>query len=425
MNVLLKHSKIHYSWWVMISCIFILAGNIGILQNCLGVFMTPVSEALGIPITGYALAITINSLVLGFGTPLASKIMAKYDTRKILFITVTVECIAYFCNSFWSSIYGWYATSAVIGFCQCFISFLIVPHLMNVWFKEKTGLALGIACCGTSIGSGVFQALSGVLISRIGYQSAYQILAVIAWVLSGPIAVAIVRGKPEDIGLKAYGQENYDKLVELGKISQNAGYTLKEVAKMPVFYLLMVIIIFLTMGISFQMQLTSFILSKGYSIVVASAVSGISISVGGVIGNLLAGGLNDRYGARTGIIFSIFIGCVGLVLCLAGLGGVAGLFIGVGLFGFIQTMIDMAGSLLTRGLFGIRDFDQIYSYICLWIPFTTAVSAYAYSFIYTSTGTYDSAVWLALGCSVTAAVLIFFAGSYAKKHLSSGTGIKL
>ena len=106
MNFLIKHTRIHYSWWVMISCIFILAGNIGILQNCLGVFMTPVSEALGIPITGYSLAITINSLVLGLGTPLASRIMAKFDVRKILITVVTLECIAYFCNSFWTAIYG-------------------------------------------------------------------------------------------------------------------------------------------------------------------------------------------------------------------------------------------------------------------------------------------------------------------------------
>jgi len=425
MNFLLKHTKMHYAWWVMISCIFILAGNIGILQNCLGVFMTPVSEALGIPITGYALAITINSLVLGFGTPLASRIVAKYDTRKILIIVVTIECIAYFCNSFWTAIGGWYVTSVIIGFCQCFISFLIVPHLMNVWFKKKCGLALGIACCGTSIGSGVFQAVSGMLISNLGYQPAYQILAVIAWVLSGPIAFAIVRSKPADIGLKAYGQEEYDKLIAAGRAVKDAGYSLKQAAKMPIFYVLMVIIIFLTMGISFQMQLTTFIMSQGFSIMVASSVSGISISAGGVLGNLLAGGLNDRYGVRVGIIVSILIGCGGLLLCLSGFGGVAGLFLGVGLFGFIQTMIDMAGSLLTRGLFGTRDFDRVYAFICWWIPFTTAVSAYVYSFMYTSTGTYDSAVWLALGCSLIAAVLIFFVGRHAKKHLITDVNIKL
>ena len=410
----------------MISCIFILAGNIGILQNCLGVFMTPVSEALGIPITRYALAITINSLVLGLGTPLASRIMAKCDTRKILITTVSIECVAYFCNSFFTSIYGWYVTSVIIGFCQCFISFLIVPHLMNVWFKTKCGLALGIACCGTSIGSGVFQALSGVLISQLGYQSAYQILAVIAWVLSGPIAFAIVRSKPEDVGLEPYGQAEYNALVANGSEAvQSGGYTLKQVAKMPIFYLLMLVIILLTMGIAFQMQLTTFIISKGFTIVTASYISGISISVGGVIGNLIAGGLNDRFGVRTGIIASILVGCVGLLLSLSGLGGVAGLFIGIGLYGFIQTMIDMAGSLLTRGFFGTRDFDHIYAFICWWIPFTTAVSAYVYSFMYTSTGTYDSAVWLAFGCSLAAAVLIYCIGSYAKKHLFSGANVKI
>ena len=425
MKFLLRHSKIHYAWWVMASCIFILAGNIGILQNCIGVFMTPVSKALGVPITSYALAITINSLVLGLGTPFASRIVAKYDTRKILIICVTVECAAYFCNSFWTAIYGWYVTSVIIGFCQCFISFLIVPHLMNTWFKQKCGLALGIACCGTSIGSGVFQALSGVLINSLGYQPSYQILALIAWVLSGPLAFAIVRSKPSDVGIEAYGQAEYNELVKQGRADKHEGFTLKQAAKMPIFYILMVVIIFLTMGIAFQMQLTTFIMSKGFSIVVASSVSGISISVGGVIGNLLAGGLNDRYGVRTGIIASIAIGCVGLVLCLFGAASVAGLFIGVGLYGFIQTMIDMAGSLLTRGLFGTRDFDRIYAFICLWIPFTTAVSAYVYSFIYTSTGTYDSAVWLALCCSIIAAVLIYFVGRYAKKHLFSGANIKV
>ena len=425
MELILKHSKLHYAWWVMISCIFILAGNIGILQNCLGVFMTPVSESLGIPVTGYALAITINSLVLAIGTPFASRIVAKHDTRKILIFAVTIECIAYFLNSLWSAIWGWYFTSVIIGFCQCFISFLIVPHLMNTWFKSKCGLALGIACCGTSIGSGVFQALSGSLINALGYQSSYQILACIAWILSGPLAVAVVRSKPSDIGLKAYGQDEYDALIREGKISSSTGFELKQVVKMPIFYILMVVIIFLTMGISFQMQLTTFVMSKGFSIVVASAVSGISISVGGVIGNLLAGGLNDKYGVRVGIITSIAIGCVGLILCLTNIGSIALLFVGVGLFAFIQTMIDMSGSLLTRGVFGTKDFDRIYAFICLWIPLTTAASAYIYSFIYQSTGTYDSAVWLALGCSIVAAILIFFVGDYAKKHLFKGSDVKI
>lgn len=409
----------------MVSCIFILAGNIGILQNCLGVFMVPVSESLGIPITGYALAITINSLVLALGTPLASRIVTTRDTRQILITVVSIECIAYFSNSMWNSIYGWYLTSIVIGFCQCFISFLIVPHLMNVWFKKSCGLALGIACCGTSIGSGVFQALSGALINSLGYKPAYQILAVIAWILSGPIAFLIVKSKPEDIGLTAYGQEEYNKLIREGKLSGNTGFTLREAAKMPIFYILMLVIIFLTMGISFQMQLTTFLLSKGLSIITASSLSGISISVGGVIGNLVAGSLNDRYGVRVGIITSILIGCAGLLLCLSGFGGISRLFIGVALFGFIQTMIDMSGSLLTRTVFGIRDFDQIYAYICIWIPLTTAVSAYVYSFLYTAAGTYDSAVWLAFGCSIAAAILIFYVGIYVKKYLASRANMKI
>lgn len=418
MNFLLKHSKIHYSWWIMISCIFILAGNIGILQNCLGVFMVPVSKALNIPVTKYALAITINSLVLGLGTPLAGKIIDKFDVRRILIISVTVECFAYFCNSFWSSIVGWYVTSIIIGFCQCFISFLIVPHLMNTWFVKRTGLALGIACCGTSIGSGIFQAVAGSLISSLGYQISYQILALVAWLLSGPLAFAIIRSKPEDIGIKAYGADEIESSSDTS--FESSGFTISEAKKMPIYYLLMLTIVLLTMGISFNMQLTTFIMSKGNSLVIASTVSGISISVGGVLGNLLSGGLNDKYGVRVGIVTSVIIGCVGLLLCISGIGGVAGLFVGVGMFGFIQTMIDISGSLLTRGIFGTIDFDRVYSYICFWIPLTTAFSAYIYSFIYQKTGTYDSAVWLALACSLAAALLVYLICKYAGKHYSKG-----
>ena len=102
--------------------------------------------------------------------------------------------------------------------------------------QEKCGMALGIACCGTSIGSGVFQALSGMLITAA---SATSLLIRCSPRSPGycpaRLPLQSLRSKPEDVGLKAYGQEEYDKLVELGQAAKNAGYTLKQVAKCPSF----------------------------------------------------------------------------------------------------------------------------------------------------------------------------------------------
>ncbi len=68
-----------------------------------------------------------------------------------------------------------------------------MPLIINMWFKEKTGTALGICVsCGNAFGI-IFNLLSAQVIVNWGWRTAYHVLPLIPLVLALPLSLHILK----------------------------------------------------------------------------------------------------------------------------------------------------------------------------------------------------------------------------------------
>ncbi|CAM5705692.1 hypothetical protein LSPH24S_03530 [Lysinibacillus sphaericus] len=89
--------------------------------------------------------------------------------------------------------------------------------LVNQWFKQRSGLALGIITAAGGLIGAFTQPLIGNLIATQGWRSAYIIVAVAAIIIIVPTIMLFLRKSPQEKGLLPYGavdNNNVEKKVE-------------------------------------------------------------------------------------------------------------------------------------------------------------------------------------------------------------------
>ena len=412
-----KRSKIHYGWLVMISCGLIEFGDIGIFANCAGVFTQPVCDELGFLRADFNLYFSIVTLVMALTMPIAQKVMNRYNIRIIISSVILLECLAFGLMSQYSSITGWYVSAVMLGLGQAYLTYLLVPFVLNNWFKVKYGVALGIASACSTLGGAIFSPITGQLITHFGWRTSYLILALCALVITLPCTIIILRARPDDIGMEPYGAEELRKAREnspAAKEEELKGFTAKESVHTPYLYLCIIFTIGLTFAANFINQITPFAYTLGFPVAQGSMISSM-VLVGGVLGNLTCGGLTDRYSIKVGISSGLLGGIIGMLLLLFSNAVVGLVFIGAFCFGLTLALLNLAPPLLTRVVMGKKDFSNIYSYIGMTITLTSAVAAWSYGKIYDVTGAYNLGLVLALGCLAVALVSTFIADRTGKK----------
>ncbi|WP_317843070.1 MFS transporter [Ornithinibacillus gellani] len=135
-------NKIHFAWFVLIGlCITVGLGKAA-LNNTAGLFITPISEDLGIGVGNLTLYLSISAVVTMFFLPIGGKIMAKYDARIVLTVAIILQAGSYAAFGLMNSVWGWYIFSIPLAVGGVFITVIAGPVLVERWFRKKAGLHL-------------------------------------------------------------------------------------------------------------------------------------------------------------------------------------------------------------------------------------------------------------------------------------------
>ena len=130
---------------ILICCCLMAASAVGVYTNSVGVFYTKVSADLGVGRGAFALHATLCALTAGFLCPLAARIMRRYPMRLLILAGSVLAGGATVLMSLTSNIYVFYLLGIIRGVGMTTFSLMPVTTLVNNWFKEKHGLAVGIA----------------------------------------------------------------------------------------------------------------------------------------------------------------------------------------------------------------------------------------------------------------------------------------
>ena len=200
-----RKQGIYYGWYLVLTAMFIAGLTTG-ARNGFGVFVIPMSEDLDFSRTGISIAGGIGWLMNGITQPLIGHLFDKFNSRKVILISLVVVAFATaglsltFNLYFLTFLFGFVLSTAMSG-----ASIGTLMPLLARWFVKRRTLVLGLVASGSSIGGAVLIIFSGYLVELVDWKLSWITLGVIVAVLALPMGIIFLRNSPAQMGLQPDG----------------------------------------------------------------------------------------------------------------------------------------------------------------------------------------------------------------------------
>ncbi len=400
--------KIHYAWWIVLCCSALTLGSTGIIYDCSGIFLNPVSKEFGVGISNISFYLTISLLTRVFILPFVGNYITKFNLKVLICVTVAAQCITFGAMSTFTSVYHYYTAGVIFGITGSITIFMFVPLIINNWFKDRAGFAIGIAMTFSGVGSIIFQPVGSSLIGIIGWRHTYIALAAFAAVIVLPLLIFVLAGKPSDIGLEPYGAERgADTRLQTGP--EPEGVTAKEAIKSPLFYIVMAATVCISYVGSMCYHTASFAVSTGIAVDLSGFVASAS-SLGLIVGKPVLGYLNDKIGVVKSTFVYAFLGILGLGMLIASYSSQLLIFAGTFVLGVSMSLLTVEVLLIVRNVFGAKDYSAIYSYMMTASSLAMAIGATLNGRILDVFGSYIPAFYIMIVLNIILAASILLVG---------------
>jgi len=196
-----RRARLFHGWWIVLVAFVSHAVNAGVIFYAWGVFLTPLARAFGGhgPVAGgYSI---LQFAAAGYSLAVG-RVVDRWGARSVETIGVLVFAIGFLLLARTHSVAGLYLCLGgpiALG-STCFGP---LPNNAAVarWFVRRRGRALGLSTAGLSAGGIVFAPLAQYLVARHGWRVAFATLGVLAAALVCPLALALMRRDPADLGL--------------------------------------------------------------------------------------------------------------------------------------------------------------------------------------------------------------------------------
>jgi MFS family permease len=375
----MTNSKVSSNHYLIVATgIALCVGPSALTMNCAGIFFTPVSEALGVGKGAFAFYMTVLCLAMFFTLPVAGKLMATQDVRVVLSAAVITVGASLFAMGFFDAVWQFYIAGAFIGIGQSFLLYLAVPTLINRWFRQKAGFFLGLCMAFTGVGGVLFNPLGDYLIQHYGWQTGYRVFGGLALLIALPFTLLAIRSYPADKNLRPYGDIDQGD----GAPTMLFGVLATDALKSRAFYAL-VIFAGLTGFVSVVYQfLPSYASSLPLNNTIPALAGTLAAAAmaGQAVGKLGLGVISDK-SISAGMWTAILCGIIGLLVLWLLPSYLSALLIAGFLFGPFYACALVQVPLMTKAVFGIRDYSQIYSRISMFSAIMAALGATAWGYL--------------------------------------------
>ena len=199
------HARLHYAWVVAAVTFVVLLVTAGIRATP-GVLMVPLESEFGWNRTVISAAVAINIALFGLIGPFAASVMDRFGLRRVILAAVALLAVSVALTTQmrnqWQLTLLW---GVLVGTGTGVTSMVLAAIVATRWFDARRGLVIGALSAANATGQLVFLPLLASLVEQRGWRTA-------ALVVSGAAAIVFVivllfmRDRPEDLGLRRYGQ---------------------------------------------------------------------------------------------------------------------------------------------------------------------------------------------------------------------------
>lgn len=405
--------KIYYGWWIVVSMFIVMLVHSGMAFYVFGIFYKPLIEEFGWNRATVSLAISIYLLTIGFSAPIAGKLTDNFGGKSVLLGGAIIGGFALLLLSQINHLWQFYLLYFFLGLGFSACGVVPVSSVLNNWFIQKRGMAIGIAMAGVSAGAFTITLVSEYLMEKSGWRTTYSFLALLSWLLLIPIILLVMKNTPQEIGILPNGGSHNAHEKHPTTDNKNMTSQKKEIEWTPPmamrdlsFWLinLAFFLIFLSIGAVLQHEV-NFLIDLGIPKLVAASALGLTGGIGG-IGKISTGFLADKIPAKyvATITFSLQATAILIILLSESM---AYIWVFVVVFGLSMGGQIAIQPLIIGELFGLNSFGTIYGITSMIGASGSALGPFVAGIIY---NIHKSYYWVFSGCiiaSLVAALLIF------------------
>lgn len=396
--------KSRNAWWVVVGSVLgLIVGNGPVVQFTFGVFVKPVSEALGTQRGTLSAALMLALLLTAVATPWVGKLVDRHGIRR-----VTLRMIVLFALSVAAvgllaqSVATFILLYALVGATAVAQTPLAYSKAVAATFEERRGLALGVSIAGVGIGTALLPPFCQLLIEQFGWRSAYIGLGALTLLLAWPAMAFLVAPAAAAGGAGP----------RAGDVAASAeGLPGRQAVRSGTFWKLAIAFFLVALAAS---GVTAHIVPMATDRGVSASAAASALTAAGaalMVGRLLAGYLIDRYFAPYVAVAFFLMPLVGIALLLGTTDGrlaiPAAVLVGMGL----GAEVDLIAYLQSR-YFGLRAFGEIYGYLFAVFLVGGAVGPFLMGMSFQVLHSYAPALWLSLGGLAAACLLVVGLGPY-------------
>lgn len=358
------------------------ASSIGLCTNAIGVFYTPVSKSLHILKGTFAMHATLSTLITALTSLKMSKLIRKYNYKKILLIGVLLSSVSTWMMSYSRSVYLFYILGILRGIGVGIGGMVPITVIITNWFDEKHGLATSLALSFSGLAGAIFSPLLSSWIISYGWQMTYRLMASCILILVLPVLIVPWKINPQEEGMLPYGYQEKKDTIKI----QN-----KKVNLITISFICMCLFTLL------HTSITGIALSIHLSATSGAILMSLTM-IGNISTKLLIGFLSDLLNPIKAVIIMILTNCLSLLLLFLGVihQEIMLLYIGSFMFGSIYSVGAVGIPMLTRYFFGNENYARTYSVIGFLTNVGSASSLTLIGYLFDFTKSYQMVFIIAL-----------------------------
>ena len=373
------------------------------IRSTFGLFQIPIAEEFLWARSEFSLAIAIQNLAWGIGTPIFSAFAEKYGDRKAITIGLILYALGVFISSTASSPEAHQFLNVLIGFGIAGSGFgPILGVIGRSTSPEKRSLALGIATAAGSAGQVIGPPFAAILLSIMPWSSVFEVFAIIS--ILTIILVPILKSDSSNIS-----KQNDEKMSKV----------LIEASKDPTY--IMLFLGFFSCGFQLAFitaHFPAFIAESSSPIIQGSIISFVCSSVEGlgalsialiglfnIVGSILAGALGKDY-TKKYLLAIIYTGrTIAAILFI--ISPITPLTVVI--FSIVMGALWLATVPLTAGLigyiYGLKYMGTLYGIVFLSHQIGSFVGVWLGGWFYDLYGSYTIVWWVGIGVGAFSAII--------------------
>ncbi|MBM3646035.1 MAG: MFS transporter [Alphaproteobacteria bacterium] len=273
------------AWAMLAGAATMMTLAMGMRQN-LGLFQAPASRELGIAVSDFALAISVQQVAWGLSQPFAGALTDRYGTR---WVAIT-GCLL-FVVGVWLTAGATNTADIVLGagICigialSCTTSGVTANIAARVVEPGRRTLAFGIVSAAGSVGTLAIAPLAAFILAADGWRAALWAFVIVALAM---LPAAWVGSRADRLPNSVPADKDLTLWTALGEARRHTGYVVMAAA----FFVCGLQLVFLTTHLPTYLAACG--MDVGYSALVLALIGGFNI-----VSSWLFGWLGDRYPKR-------------------------------------------------------------------------------------------------------------------------------